>query len=146
MTRFLSIAITCASQPFRTRLTSSFNVPSRRPCSPFSIPQCRRTDSSSRAAPLARQAGDPDDHLDLDLTTSAPLAQQAEDLPAARPILAQVSLQGRRHLQGPLLDPAMPLVDRRVPIDLRLAPRRLEGARPLSGPAKTASMSRRKVG
>ena len=40
MTKFLNTAITCGPDPLRTRLASSFNVPSRRPCSPFSIPQC----------------------------------------------------------------------------------------------------------
>src|SRR4029450_6660278 len=56
MTRFLSTAITCAAAPLRTRLTSSFKVPSRRPCSPFSIPQCARTHSNNAAAP-ARSRG-----------------------------------------------------------------------------------------
>ncbi|MGZ6073445.1 MAG: hypothetical protein ACXWOA_06160 [Isosphaeraceae bacterium] len=50
MTKFLNTAITCGPDPLRTRLASSFNVPSRRPCSPFSIPQCARTASSTFAA------------------------------------------------------------------------------------------------
>ena len=51
MIKFLNTAITCGPDLLRTWLASSFNVPSRRPCSPFSIPQWARTASSTLAAP-----------------------------------------------------------------------------------------------
>src|SRR5271157_2395076 len=118
MIKFLNTAITCGPDPLRTRLASSFNVPSRRPCSPFSIPQCARTASSSFAAPARSRdrLGDPQDHFHLDLLTRTPLALQAEHLPAARPVVAQVVLQPGRQLQRPLLDPTMPLVHGRGPL------------------------------
>jgi len=65
MIKFLNAAITCGPDPLRTRLASSFNVPSRRPCSPFSIPQCARTASSTLAAPARSR-----DRLVIPKTTS----------------------------------------------------------------------------
>ena len=65
MIKFLNTAITCGPDPLRTRLASSFSVPSRRPCSPFSIPQCARTASSTFAAPARSR-----DRLVIPKTTS----------------------------------------------------------------------------
>ena len=51
MIKFLNTAITCGPDPLRTRMASSLNVPSRGPCSPFSIPQCAGTASSTFVTP-----------------------------------------------------------------------------------------------
>ena len=65
MIKFLNMAITCGPDPLHTRPASSFNVPSRRPCSPFSIPQCDRTLPSTSVAPARSR-----DRLVIPKTTS----------------------------------------------------------------------------
>src|SRR5205814_3352349 len=53
---FLKTAMVCVAAPLRIRLASSRSVPSRTPCSPFSIPQCPRVRPKSALAP-ARSCG-----------------------------------------------------------------------------------------
>jgi hypothetical protein len=48
MIKFQSAAITRGPDPSRTRSASSYKVRPRRPYSPFSIPQCARTDLNSK--------------------------------------------------------------------------------------------------
>ena len=67
--------------------------------------------------------------LGLDLSAKAPLTFQSEHLLASRPVRLQVFGQPSRHLQGPLLDPTVPLVHLRGLVEAGRAPLGLEGGK-----------------